>query len=134
MTRSIQSSKTAHNNVESLDMGYQKLLAELNEIYQATEAGKPHHTMVSLIDELLRSVKTQFNSEAHLLGHTKIMDAQEHIADHEAFLHRLGVIHREVKAGNKWMYGAQVIEEITKWFRHHASRRDEAYYKLAAST
>jgi len=112
--------------VAEIDAQHRHLVDLLNRLHDTALAGKAHHQLGKILDELVAYAAEHFATEERLFAEHGYPDAAEHVREHRAFVKKVQQFQRDFHAG-KAALSAQVLNFLGQWVRHHILRVDMKY-------
>jgi hemerythrin len=113
--------------IESIDADHKKLVAIVNEFYDAICAGQSEVILSSLLDRLIDYTRQHFVHEEELFARTGYLDADEHKREHEAMAERLADLRHRILAGKVAAPSLEVMCELKDWLFEHVLASDQKY-------
>ena len=123
--------------VPEVDRDHQKLLALLNDLFDAVEAGTGHEVLGLVLDGLILYISYHFAHEEGLFLQSSYPGYEMHRRQHEALTDTVKEIHSDFLAGAAETLPQEVLEFLKNWLYKHILEADRAfgvYLSVNAST
>ncbi|MGP1414825.1 MAG: bacteriohemerythrin [Treponema sp.] len=115
--------------VASIDEQHKKLVAVINELYNAMKAGKTKEQMGKILGDLVDYTKYHFSYEEKLLEKVGYKDIVEHKKKHVAFVDKISTALESYKSG-KLIMTIDICNFLQDWLIHHIQGTDQKYSQL----
>ena len=113
--------------VPEIDRDHQTLLALLNDLHDAVEAGVGHEALSKVLDGLALYVSYHFAHEEGLFLRAKYPGYERHRKQHLALTGTVKEIYSEFQAGGSETLPQQVLEFLKNWLYEHILGADRAF-------
>jgi hemerythrin-like metal-binding protein len=115
-----------------IDEQHRRLLALINELYDAVEAGRGKLVVEKTLEDLLQYITTHFKYEEGLLLQARSPNYKEHKEEHDLLTRQvldiLSHYHNEQRKSD--VLSAEVLELLKVWLFHHIL---ESHRKIVTS-
>ena len=115
--------------VSSIDEQHKKLVAVINDLYNAMKAGKTKEQMGKILGDLIDYTKYHFSYEEKLMEKAGYKDIEEHKKQHVAFVNKISETLDSYKAG-KLIMSIDICNFLQDWLIHHIQGTDQKYSQL----
>lgn len=116
--------------IYEIDLQHRSLVSIANQLYDAIETGRSHHTIEWILEELLVYTKMHFKTEEQYMRRYEHGHASQHAHEHAELLKAMRRIKRKLKAGDDGVED-EVLEFLSGWLAKHLTGSDrtlgEAY-------
>ncbi len=112
--------------VKEIDLQHQKLIAIINELNAAMEAGKSNEILGTIIDELVDYTKYHFDTEEKYFNQINYPDSMAHEKEHNNFVKRVAEFQEEFSEG-KALLSVELMMFLKKWLTEHIKGTDQKY-------
>jgi len=109
--------------VKVLDEDHKRLVALINRLYKATQAGETKSTVGNVLDELLDYTRTHFRREEELMRTHGYQGLPQQIQEHARLLEQLTGIREQFHAGDVSLSG-EVLRFLKRWLMGHVLESD----------
>lgn len=113
--------------IEQFDQEHQKLVAMINDLFDAVQAGRGKEALGSVLDGLIEYTKTHFAHEEHLMHKHGYPDLEAHKREHEALTKQVVEIQRKYHSGATAMLSMEVMTFLKSWLIKHIQGTDSRY-------
>ena len=113
-------------HVAEIDGQHKKLVALVNELFDAMCAGKGREVIGKAVDELTRYTQTHFATEERLMLSTGYPDYRIHKKEHDDFVAHVSQFQAELVAG-KIAVTVEVSNYLKDWLINHILNSDMKY-------
>ena len=113
--------------VAEIDLDHKKLLALLNDLHDAVEAGAGHKVLGEVLDGLILYVSYHFAHEEGLFLRANYPGYEKHRRQHVALTDTVKEIHADFQSGTAATLPAEVLEFLKKWLYTHIMESDRAF-------
>ena len=113
--------------VASLDEDHKKLVALLNQLFDAIYSGHGKESLGKTLDDMIAYAKTHFNHEEMFFAQTAYPDSAAHHAEHEKFTCRVLEEREKYKKGATGTLSLEVINFLKNWLLDHIQGTDKKY-------
>ena len=115
--------------VSSIDEQHKKLVAVINELYNAMKAGKTKDQMGKILEALVDYTKYHFSYEEKLMESAGYKDIVDHKKQHVAFVQKISETVENYKNG-KLIMSIEICNFLQDWLIHHIQGTDQKYSQL----
>jgi hemerythrin len=109
------------------DNDHKKLVALVNELYDAVSAGKGKDAMGKILDALIDYTKTHFAREEQYLTQHGYPDLAAHKKEHVGLTDQVLEVQRKYKAGSTSTLSLEVLNFLKNWLIKHIQGTDKRY-------
>jgi len=113
--------------VASLDAEHQKLLALLNEFYDATHAGKDAESLGNILNALVEYTKFHFAHEEQCLAKAGYPSLADHKKLHEDLTRQVLEKQQQFKSGSHRTLSLELMTFLKNWLLNHIQSNDKKY-------
>jgi hemerythrin len=113
--------------VALMDDQHKKLIALLNELFDAMIAGHGRDQLGHITDELIDYTRTHFAQEEKLIEQHGFPDVVGHHAAHEALTKQVFDVQQRHKAGGSAVLSMEVLNFLKSWLLNHIQGTDKKY-------
>ena len=113
--------------VAVLDDDHKKLVAMVNELYDAMQAGHGRDKLGPVLAALIKYTKEHFAHEERLFARTGYPAAGPHKQQHEALTRQVVEVQEKYAAGNAATQSLDVMHFLRTWLVNHIQGSDQAY-------
>ncbi len=113
--------------VASIDVQHKKLVAMVNELFDAMKAGHGKDLLGKTLDGLVSYTVTHFNYEEQLFAKTSYPAAAAHKQEHEDLKKQVLAIQEKMKQGVSFSQSMEVMEFLKGWLVNHIQGSDKKY-------
>lgn len=113
--------------VNLLDTDHQKLVAMLNELYDAVMKGQGKDALGKILDGLVDYTKVHFAHEEKFFSQTNYSDAAAHKKEHEALTKQVLEVQAKYKSGATGTLSLEVMNFLKNWLINHIQGCDQKY-------
>ena len=113
-------------NVAEIDMQHKKLIAMINDIYEAMKNKSAHgENLKKTLYGLEDYINHHFTTEENYFTVFKYPDAEAHIQEHQAFLKKVTEFKGSLDYG--LLFAPDIYYFLKDWLTHHICVTDRAY-------
>jgi len=112
--------------IRSMDHQHQRLVALLNDLYDAMLHGRGEAVMSHILDGLIDYTDVHFRAEEELMRLGDYPALDEHIREHEELTRHVVALQQELKLLQA-MVTTKVIYFLQEWLLHHILETDMKY-------
>lgn len=112
--------------IERIDREHQKIVAFLNELYEAMQAGKGKDALGNVLNELLLYTKTPFATEERFMAAHGYPDYEDHKQRHEKMTEKVKSLHADFRSG-ELTSPIQITNFLKDWLAKHIRETDKRY-------
>jgi hemerythrin len=113
--------------VRVLDEDHKKLVAMVNELYDAMKDGKGKETLGGILGRLTAYTVEHFDREERLFSQTSYPNAAAHRGEHEALKAQVSDIQRKYNAGSGISLTLETMNFLKSWLLNHIKGSDQKY-------
>ena len=113
--------------VAEIDCDHQRLLALLNDLHDAVEAGAGREALGEVLDGLILYVSYHFAHEEGLFLQTNYPGYEKHRRQHEALTDTVKEIHEDFQSGAAETLPGEVLQFLKAWLYKHIMESDRAF-------
>ncbi len=113
--------------VAQFDDEHKRLVALINDLFDAVQAGRGRQALGSVLDELVDYTKTHFAHEEHQLKKLGYASFEEHKKEHDVLTKQVIDIQRKYHAGATAMLSMEVMSFLKNWLVNHIQGTDSRY-------
>ena len=116
-------------SVDEIDMQHKKLVAMINDLYDAMKIGKGKEAVGVILNGLLSYTTTHFQVEEKYFAKFGYPDAEGHKKEHAVFVQKI----KEFKEGfetGKVTLTIEVMNFLSDWLLKHIKGTDKKYTKF----
>ena len=110
-----------------IDNKHKKLVALINEFYDAIQAGKSHHVLAPVLDGLVAYTMSHFRHEEELFAKATYPASAEHKKEHDELTRQVLEIQVRVRAGIEGTLSQEVMNFLKNWLISHIQCSDRKY-------
>ena len=109
------------------DNDHKKLVALVNELYDAVSAGKGKDAMGKILDALIDYTKTHFAREEQYFAQHGYPDIAAHKKEHAGLTAQVLDVQKKYKAGSTSTLSLEVLNFLKNWLIKHIQGTDKKY-------
>jgi len=113
--------------VAAIDNEHKKLVAFVNEIYDAMQAGKAQDVLAPVVDGLVAYTESHFRREEELLASIAYPSSAEHSREHAALARQVLELQAKVRTGVDGALLLEVLNVLKTWLINHIQGSDRKY-------
>jgi hemerythrin len=113
--------------VAALDDDHKKLVAMVNELYDAMQAGHGRDSLGRILDGLVQYTKMHFAREEKFFAQTGYPAAGPHKHEHEALTRQVLEVQKKYAAGAVATLSLDVMHFLKNWLVNHIQGSDQKY-------
>jgi hemerythrin len=113
--------------VTQFDNEHKRLVALINELFDAVQAGRGREALGKILDELIEYTKSHFTNEEHLMAKNGYPNLDTHKKEHEALTKQVLDVQRKYHAGATAMLSMEVMTFLKNWLVKHIQGTDKQY-------
>ncbi len=113
-------------NVSELDAQHQKLIAMVNELYDAMRQRQGKAMLGTLIDNLVAYAGTHFRAEETYFIRFAYPEMEQHRREHAAFKKKIAEFKVRLEEHEVGIAG-DIIDFLSTWIKHHIREVDRKY-------
>ena len=112
--------------IREIDTQHQKLVAMLNELYDAMQAGKGNDALGKILDEMIKYTAGHFATEERYMKTYNYPELAAHKQEHDSLTKQVLDLQRQFKSGQASM-SVKVGNFVKSWLINHISGTDMKY-------
>jgi hemerythrin-like metal-binding protein len=112
--------------VAKIDAEHQKLIAILNQLYEAMSKGAAKEVLGKVLTEMVAYTRGHFATEEGLMKLHQYPDYTPHKAEHDALTGQAAALEADFRAG-KAVLGVKVANFLKDWLTNHILKTDLKY-------
>ena len=112
--------------ISSLDTQHQKLIAMLNEFYDAMKAGKGKEALGGILSSLITYTRNHFATEERLMNTYEYPSRLAHKKEHDELTAKVLDLDKKFKEG-KTSISIEVLNFLKEWLQKHIIGSDKNY-------
>jgi hemerythrin len=113
--------------VAVLDDDHKKLVAMVNELYEAMQAGHGKEKLGRVLGDLVQYTKVHFAREETFFSRTGYAEAAAHKQQHAALTRQVVEVQEKYAAGQAATLSLEVMHFLRDWLVKHIQGSDQAY-------
>ncbi len=113
--------------IEELDADHKKLLALLNDLKKAMDAGDAHDALGRVLAGLKLYMSFHFAHEEELFRQLEYPDYEAHCREHQAFADAVEELHRDFRVRASDALPRQAFDFLKNWLYEHSLGADRAF-------
>jgi hemerythrin len=113
--------------VVALDNDHKKLVAMVNDLYDAMQAGHGRDKLGPILGELIKYTKEHFAREESFFARTGYPAAGPHKQQHEALTRQVVEVQEKYAGGSAATLSLDVMHFLRTWLVNHIQGSDQAY-------
>lgn len=113
--------------IPSIDGEHQKLVAMLNELFDAVQAGKGKDVLGKILDRLIDYTKSHFANEERYMTQHAYPDFAPHKKEHEDLAKQVLDVQHKYHSGATATLGMEVMNFLKNWLIKHIQGTDMKY-------
>ncbi len=116
--------------VKTLDEQHQKLIAIINNLFDAMKQGKANSIVADIVKEIGDYTIYHFKEEEKLLESAGYPALAAHKAEHAKFIEKVIQYNKKLVEGKTVMMGMEIANFLKEWLVSHISGTDKKYSDL----
>ena len=112
--------------VLEIDNQHKKLIALINQLFDAMKKGQSNQVLGQIISELILYTHTHFRTEEKYFERFQYQGSEEHKARHQAFVNDVNKFKASFEAG-KVALSLSLFTFLKDWLNHHILNEDKKY-------
>ncbi len=112
-------------NIREVDEQHKKLIAMLNELYDAMSAGKGKEVLSRILDGMAEYTVTHFTTEERLMREYNYPGYVKHKREHESFVRRVLEFREKFEKGE--ITAVEVMRYLSEWLKNHILGSDKKF-------
>ncbi len=113
--------------VPSIDEQHKVLLGLLNELFDATEAGRGQVVLGKVLKELADYTVYHFRYEESLLAQTGYSAAPDHMKEHDELIRLVQVQSQKYEDGAREILSQELLKFLRRWLDMHIMGSDKKF-------
>lgn len=113
--------------VTDIDEEHKKLIALINELHDAVEAGSGHNILVKILEGLILYVSYHFSHEEGLYIRAGFPDYEQHKKEHERLTARVMDLQSKFNTAPDDNLAHEVLDFLKNWLYHHILISDRQF-------
>jgi hemerythrin len=113
--------------VVAIDDEHKTLVALVNELFDAIQAGTADDELAHVLDELVAYTASHFRHEEELFERMAYPGGAEHKREHDDLTRQVLEIQAKVKAGVRGTLSLEVMNFLKNWLLNHMQSSDRRY-------
>lgn len=113
--------------VAVLDDDHKRLVAMVNELYDAMQAGHGKELLGAVLDRLVQYTRVHFEREQKLFEQTGYPAAAPHRQEHDTLTGQVLDVQRKYMAGASAALSIDVLRFLKSWLINHIQGSDQKY-------
>ena len=113
--------------VAVIDDDHKKLVAMVNGLYDAMQAGRGKDTLGQILDDLVQYTKVHFAREEKFFAQTGYPGALLHKQEHDALTGQVVDVQHKYAAGASATLSLDVLHFLKDWLIQHIQGSDQKY-------
>jgi hemerythrin len=113
--------------VASLDEDHKKLVAMLNQLFDAINSGHGKEALAKILDDLIAYAKTHFAHEETFFTRTSYPQFAEHKLEHDEFTRQVLEVQQKGKNGATGTLSLELMNFLKNWLVDHIQGSDKKY-------
>ena len=118
--------------IEKIDRQHKKIVAMLNELYEAMQEGQGKDVLGNVLAEMVLYTKTHFATEENLMDQYNYPDYQRHKEVHEKMAAKVLDLNQQYRDG-VLTSPIQITNFLKKWLTNHINETDKKYSPFLTS-
>ncbi len=113
--------------VKQFDDEHKKLVAMVNELFDAVQAGKGKESLGKILDNLIAYTKSHFANEERYFAQHGYPDQDAHKKEHEALAKQVADVQQKYHSGATATLSMEVMNFLKNWLVKHIQGTDKKY-------
>jgi hemerythrin len=113
--------------VREMDDDHRDLIGMLNEIYEATSAGRKDQDISELVERVVARAKAHFAHEERLLDEAGYAEADAHYKEHDRMIAKALSVQAAYRCGSPCALSQEFFDFLRDWLLHHIRECDKLY-------
>lgn len=113
--------------VTQFDNEHKKLVAMVNELFDAVQGGRGKDALGKILDGLIAYTKTHFANEERFMQQHGYPDMAAHRAEHEALARQVAEVQQKYHSGATATLSMEVMNFLKNWLVKHIQGTDRKY-------
>jgi hemerythrin len=113
--------------VNVLDEDHKRLVAMVNQLYDAMQAGHGKDSLSPILDGLIQYTKMHFAREEKFFAQTSYPAAVAHKQEHDKLTHQVQDIQGKYASGATTALSLEVMQFLKNWLVQHIQGSDQKY-------
>ena len=116
-------------NVKKIDQQHQKLIAIMNNLFEAMTEGKGKQVLDKTVDQLLEYTEIHFKTEEIFFDQFEYSETDSHKKEHEDFIEKVSAFKDGTDRG-KLGLSVDVMHFLSRWLENHIMKTDKKYSRF----
>ena len=112
--------------INSIDEQHKKLVALINQLFEAMSKGEAHEQLSAIIQELIQYTETHFGTEEAYFKKFGYDNSVEHENEHKKFVEQIKKFQSDFEAGSVTL-SKDIIFFLKDWLINHICGTDQHY-------
>ncbi len=113
--------------IDEIDEDHKKLVALLNELHDAVEAGAGHTVLGKVLEGLILYVSHHFGHEEGLFLRAQYPGYEEHKREHEELTAQVKAVYDKFNSDPEGMLALEVLDFLKDWLYIHIMKSDRQF-------
>jgi hemerythrin len=113
--------------VNVLDEDHKRLVAMVNQLYDAMQAGHGKDSLSPILDGLIQYTKLHFAREEKFFAQTSYPASVAHKQEHDKLTHQVQDIQGKYASGATTALSLEVMQFLKNWLVQHIQGSDQKY-------
>lgn len=113
--------------VDSVDVQHKRLVAMVNELFDAMKEGRGKDVLEKTLDGLIKYTVYHFSYEEKLFEQTGYPLSDEHKKEHKNLTEQVLIIQEKMKSGASFSLSMEVMEFLKGWLVNHIMGSDKKF-------
>lgn len=113
-------------NIKEIDAQHLKLVELINELYRALLSNNPDDFLGEILDRLVEYAAEHFQTEEDYMRIHGYPEFEPHKKEHEAFVEKIILYHRQYKTG-ELVLSVAIVNFLKDWLKNHIVGSDKKY-------
>lgn len=113
-------------NIKVIDLQHKKLVDLLNQIFDATHAGRGKEVVDKILNDLISYTKVHFATEEEFMKKHGYPAFPRHKAEHDTLTQQVIEFQREYQAGRSSL-SVELMQFLRDWLQKHILGTDKQY-------
>ncbi len=113
--------------IQSFDAEHQKLVATVNDLFDAINSGKGKEKLGAVLNTLIDYTVTHFQHEEREMRTHNFPGYAKHKDEHDALTKQVGEVQHKFAGGSNAALSAEVMAFLKNWLIKHIMGTDKAY-------
>lgn len=113
--------------IEVFDADHKKLIAMLNDLFDAVQAGKGKDVLGKILDGLVDYTKMHFSREEQMMQKHSYVDYAAHKKEHDDLAKQVLDVQKKYQSGQTATLSMEVMNFLKNWLVKHIQGTDKKY-------